>query len=139
MLQPIRCHRRQNPSSFRDRSAERNHDFNIRQAEFSPGAEERGTFEGEAVGIPCVVIPRGAAETDHRVLLGGFEFAAPKKLGILIRLEIARPDDYRLRVERGRKLGDALTEPLHEESWRAFSDPIFAAMSLTASASASWG
>ena len=61
-----------------------------------------------------MVIARGAAPADHRILLGRLELPAAEQRRVLVGLEVAQPQDHRLGMERGADGADALRQLVDE-------------------------
>jgi len=92
----------------------RHHRDDVREPQRLPRPLERPAFEREAVAVPLADITGGAAKTQHRVGLVGFELPSADQLGVLVGFEVAEPHDRRLGIARGGQLGHAACQMLHE-------------------------
>ena len=94
----------------------------------------RRALERKALARSGVVVPGGAAEAEHRVFFTRLEFPPADECSVFVGLEVAHPDDHRLRVERRGNARDALAEPANEERAGVFRGRFWRAISLTACA-----
>ena len=94
--------------------AERHHDADIRQAHVFAHAPQRGTLERETGGIGRVRVAGGAAETEHWIFLFGLEALATQEPRVFIGLEVRKPDNHGLGIERRPDHADAFGKLLDE-------------------------
>ncbi len=106
MLQAIVGHNLKNPVGFAESAAKRDHDHDIGEAHLLPKTPDRAAFQGEAIPILFRVIARGAPEPEHRIVFLWLKLGTADEIGVLIGLEVAHPDDRRLRIERSRDAGE---------------------------------
>ena len=78
-------------------------------------ARERRAFEGKSGRIGGMGVARRAAKSEHRIGLLRLEIRAAEKTCIFVGLEVGKPHDYRLRIERAGDGADPFRQPLDEE------------------------
>src|SRR5438067_5216694 len=108
---------------FAEGATERHHHDHVFQPDLIAHTLDRLALQLEGVAKFFVVITRGAAQSEHRVLLVLFKLFAPNERGVFIGLEIAQPYDDGTRMLRGSDRGNALCE---------FVDEIIALVLVTA-------
>ena len=91
---------------------EGHHDFHVGEAHLVAHLFHGAAFEFERLSETIGYIARGAPESQHRVFLVRFVFAAAGETGILVGFEIRKPHDYRLGPERGAQCRHALYQLL---------------------------
>ena len=109
-FQPVEGKLRQHLVGLRDRSAERDHDDDVVEAEFLTRHPHGPALESEPLAVSLAVITACAAPAEHRVLLLRFESRAADQPGVFVRLEVAHAHDHGLGVVRGGDPGDPAGE-----------------------------
>ncbi len=114
-LQPLSRHFRDNPLSFLDCPAERNHEFYVRQAHHISHLLHRPAFQGEAVAISLIVVAGGSPESKHRIFFLRLIPMATDEVGVLIGFEVAESDDDVFWIEGCPDHRNALRQLVDEE------------------------
>src|SRR5438034_1095649 len=101
-----------------ERAHERHHDLDIDEADLVSHAAHRLAFHVEAMAERLRDITRGAAESEHRILLVGLVARAAGQFLVFVRLEIRQAHDHRLRPERRGDGRNAFAQLFHEKGAR---------------------
>jgi len=81
-------------------AAEGDHDDQVYKPHLLPDPLHRPALEAKPLPVALIVVAGGAAEPEHRVCFLWLEVGPAEKACILVGLEVAHPDDDRVRVER---------------------------------------
>ncbi|KAF5138997.1 hypothetical protein E5D57_002786 [Metarhizium anisopliae] len=93
--QAVFRHDLQDHPGLADRPAKGDHDDGVGEAHVLPEPPDGAALEPEALPVARRVVPRGAAEAEHGVLLVGLELGAADEPGVLVGLEVAHADNGR--------------------------------------------
>ncbi|KAK8914672.1 hypothetical protein VCV18_010991 [Metarhizium anisopliae] len=100
-----------------DRPAKGNHDDGVGEAHVLPQPPDGAALEPEALPVARRVVPRGAAEAEHGVLLVGLELGAADEPGVLVGLEVAHADNGRPGVHGRAERRQALRQLVDKVVW----------------------
>ena len=100
-LEAVAFHDFRHAAGFINRTHERNHEFDVREAHFIAHELHRAAFHREAFGKLVGDVARGAAEAEHRIFFHGFVVDAADELAVFVALEVGETNDDLLRIEGG--------------------------------------
>ena len=113
--QAVLCHDLDDPAPLFDTPAERHHDAEVGKPHDLADPAQGRAFQREARSVGRMRIARRAPEAEHRIGFFRLECAATDQARILVRLEVRKTNDHRLRIEGGSDRADPLRELLHKE------------------------
>lgn len=111
--QPVALHQLNDALQLRLRAHEGQHQLDVAQAEHVSRARHGCAFQPERRLEAGRVVPAGASEAEHGVLLLRLIGVAAEQLAVLVGLEVGQAHDDRLRVESGRDGGDSFRDAAH--------------------------
>ena len=100
-LEAVAFHDFRHAAGFINRTHERNHEFDVREAHFIAHELHRAAFHREAFGKLVGDVARGAAEAEHRIFFNRFVVGAADELAVFVALEVGETNDDLLRIEGG--------------------------------------